>query len=62
MPTHYSIDSCCRQTGRALIADLVARYRAKADQLEAFSSMLPEKLTDEQDKTLWDIAQEIKRP
>jgi len=54
-------DGCSRQTGRAVLNDLIHRLRRKADNLQKLSDMLPEKPTPEQDEALWGIAVEMER-
>jgi hypothetical protein len=54
-------DCCGRQSGRAVIQDIIHRLRSKADALQKLSDMLPEKPTPEQDDALWKIACEMER-
>lgn len=57
---------CCgpmssRQSGRAVIKDMVHRLRCKAEHLEKLSDMLPANPTLEQDEALWYIACDLER-
>ena len=56
------VQSCCgRQSGRAVIRDIIHRLRSKADALQKLSDMLPAEPTPEQDEALWRIACDIER-
>lgn len=56
------VQKCCaRQSGRAVIQDIILRLRSRADALQKLSDMLPEKPTPEQDDALWKIACDIER-
>lgn len=55
-------DACCsRQSGRAVIGDIIYRLRQKADYLQKLMDMLPAKPTPEQDNALWHIACDLER-
>jgi hypothetical protein len=55
--------SCCgmRQSGRAVINDIIHRLRRRADHLETLSKMLPAEPTHEQDEALWQVAVTMER-
>lgn len=54
-------DTCSRQSGRAVLGDIVHRLRRKANDVEKLMDMLPARPTPEQDQALWNIALEIER-
>jgi hypothetical protein len=58
-------DNCCgmamRQSGRAVINDVIYRLRRRADHLQALADMLPAVPTAQQDEALWQIACDIER-
>lgn len=53
---------CCRQNGKAVLRDIIFRFRARANHLQTLVDMLPENPTAEQDAALWNIACGIERP
>lgn len=64
--THQLEEACvndcsARQSGRAVIKDIIHRLRRKADDLEKLSDMLPANPTPEQDQALWSIACGLER-
>lgn len=54
---------CCssRQSGRAVLKDVIRRLRQRANELQILSDMLPAEPTPEQDEALWRIACEFER-
>lgn len=56
-----SSNVACRQSGRAVIADIIHRLERKAQHLKTLSGMLPANLTPEQDDALWHVACDIER-
>ena len=59
--TDGCVAMCGRQSGRAVINDVIHRLRRKADDLEKLANMLPAQLTPEQDQALWNIACDLER-
>lgn len=55
-------DCASRQTGKAVLLDIINRHRRRADDLQALVEMLPDKLTTQQDDALWGIACSLERP
>lgn len=54
--------ACCgRQSGKAVLKDIIHRHRRKADNLQALVNMLPEQPTPEQDQQLWELACSMER-
>ena len=50
-----------RQSGRAVIGDIIHRLRQKADNLQKLIDMLPARPTPDQDNALWQIACDLER-
>jgi hypothetical protein len=63
-PSPISPQDCCgsRQSGKAVLRDLIERHRRAADQLQVLHDMLPERPTNEQDNALWNFVQSLHRP
>lgn len=57
-----AMNMACRQSGKAVLADNVARLRRRADELQILHDTLPEKLSREQDEAIWSIACSLHRP
>jgi len=51
----------CRQTGKAVLKDIIHRLHNRADHIQKLHDMLPEKPTPEQDEALWQIAVSLER-
>jgi hypothetical protein len=60
-PEDQCVAMCGRQSGRAVLNDVIHRLRSKADAIQKLSDMLPEKPTPEQDDALWKIACDLER-
>ncbi len=45
-----------RQNGRTVITETIDRLKEKIKNLETLSGMLPQTLTEDQDRALWEIA------
>ena len=58
-----ALQECCgsRQSGKAVMKDIIHRLRRKADNLQTLVNMLPEQPTAEQDQQLWEIACAMER-
>ncbi len=54
---------CCsgRQSGKAVLNDIIHRLRRKAENLQTLVNMLPEQPTAEQDQQLWELACAMER-
>lgn len=65
VPQSTEQDQCCmkacRQSGRAVLRDVIHRLRQKARNLETLANMLPAEPTPEQDEALWHIACNLER-
>jgi hypothetical protein len=63
-PSPLKTQDCCgsRQSGKAVLRDLIERLRRAADQLQVLHDMLPERPTNEQDNALWTVAFQLPRP
>lgn len=57
------VTGCCgnRQSGKAVMKDIIHRLRRKADNLQTLVNMLPEQPTAEQDQQLWELACAMER-
>lgn len=51
-----AVNVCCRQSGRAVLQDVIERLRRRADDLQRLCDMLPAQPTPEQDEALWNVA------
>lgn len=51
-----------RQTGKAVIKDLIKRHQDRAADLQNLLNLLPDELSKNQDDALWNIACSIPRP
>lgn len=51
-----------RQTGKAVLLDIIARHKKRAAELQALHDMIPDELTTHEDDALWAIACDLKRP
>ena len=58
-----AVQGCCgsRQSGKAVMKDIIHRLHRKADNLQTLVNMLPEQPTAEQDLQLWEIASSMER-
>jgi hypothetical protein len=52
---------CSRQSGRAVLGDVIHRLRQRVHNLEMLSAMLPAQPTHDQDDALYQLAVEMEK-